>query len=150
MKHFCTKIALPKGLSFTSQLPKEVPICSPVCNDVCRRKHVASFSSLAINVGGKQVKGKGDNEGNKSSEHFTKCLAFWQPQRWSWRGWQRMLKSRSVRMVGHQCSGWNYLQTTKGTIPNSHRAGFLFLCSVHLNNTATCFSDSSCLCYIPT
>lgn len=38
----------------------------------------------------------------------------------------------------------------KGTIPNSHKAGLLFLCWVHLNNRATWFSDSSCLCYIST
>lgn len=76
MKHFYTKIAPRAGLSFTSQLHKEAPICSPVCSDVCRRKHVPSFSSLAVNGGEKQVKGKGDNEENKISKRFTKCLAF--------------------------------------------------------------------------
>lgn len=150
MKHFCTEIAPCEGLSFTYQLPKEVLICSPDCSDVCRRKHVASFSLLAISVGEKRVEGKGDNEENKSSKHFTKHLAFRQPHRWSRKGWQRMLKSRSVGMVAHQCSGWNSLQTTKGTAPNSHRAGFHFLCWVYLNNRATCFSDRSCLCYVPT
>lgn len=72
MKYFCTKIAPHAGLSFTSQLHKEAPICSPVC----RRKHVPSFSSPAVNGGEKQVRGKGDNEENKISKHFTRCLAF--------------------------------------------------------------------------
>lgn len=146
MKHFCTKIAPCGGLSFTSQLPKEVPTCSPVCGDVCRRKHVTSFSSLAINVGGKQVKGQETTRKTKVVSILQNVWPFDSP-RDDHEGADRVCSSPEV-------SGWLVLNalagiTCKQQREQFHRAGFLILCWVHLNKRASCPSDSSCLCCVP-